>query len=108
MIGGLIDDRTNETFARIPGLASIPLLGELFKSRNESRTKTELLVMVTPELVEPMAAGDPRLRTTILHDKLPAALLPDGIPSTAPRNEASPLKIERKDLSNKPASKSRK
>lgn len=110
VIGGLIDDRTTETFARIPGLSSIPLLGELFKSRNESRSKTELLVMVTPELVEPMSAGDPRLRTGILHDKLPAMLLPEGMPgSTVSKSEVPPLKIERKDLNTKkPASKPKK
>lgn len=109
VIGGLIDDRTNETFARIPGLSSIPLLGELFKSRNESRAKTELLVMVTPELVEPMVAGDPRLQTNILHDRMQPALLPNGIPgSTTAKEELSPLKIERKDLSKKPASKPKK
>jgi Flp pilus assembly secretin CpaC len=109
VIGGLIDDRTNETFARIPGLSSIPLLGELFKSRNESRAKTELLVMVTPELVQPMSSSDPRLRTGVLHDRMPAALLPEGIPgSSTSKSDPLPFKIERKDLSKKSTSKSKK
>lgn len=60
VIGGLIDDRADETFSRIPGLASIPLLGVIFRSRLESRAKTELVVMVTPEVVDPLAPGSQR------------------------------------------------
>lgn len=109
VIGGLIDDRTNETFSRIPGLSSIPLLGELFKSRSENRTKSELLVMVTPELVEAMPANDPRLRLTVVHDKMQPALLPNGMPGvTAPKSEPAPLKIDRSKIADKPATKSRR
>jgi pilus assembly protein CpaC len=109
VIGGLIDDRTTETFARIPGLSSIPLIGELFKSRNESRAKTELLVMVTPEVVDPMAANDPRLKLGVIHDKMSPALLPNGIPgSTASKTDPAPAKVERGDAFAKPGSKPKK
>lgn len=54
VIGGLLDNRMTETLSRIPGLASIPLLGKLFQSRGLSRNNTELLVLVTPELVRPV------------------------------------------------------
>jgi len=109
VIGGLIDDRTNETFSRIPGLSSIPLLGELFKSRNENRTKSELLVMVTPELVDAMPANDPRLRLTVVHDKMQPALLPNGMPGvTASKSEPAPLKIDRSKIADKPPTKSRR
>ncbi len=109
VIGGLIDDRTTETFARIPGLSSIPLIGELFKSRSETRAKTELLVIVTPELVDPMSANDPRLKLSVLHDKLAPALMPNGIPgSTASKSEPAPVKVERGDAFAKPGSKPKK
>ena len=42
--------------ARRAGLAEIPLLGKLFRSRAISKNNTELLVMVTPELVRPLPA----------------------------------------------------
>jgi pilus assembly protein CpaC len=48
VIGGLIDDRVTSTMNKIPGLASIPLLGMLFKSREERKNHTELIDMVTP------------------------------------------------------------
>ncbi len=60
VIAGLLDDRAQATFNRIPGLASIPILGELFKSRDTSKSKNELIVMVTPEVVEPLDADDPK------------------------------------------------
>jgi len=59
VIAGLIDDRVTETLAKIPGLADIPLLGALFKSRQQNRTKTELVVIVSPEITRPLEAGQP-------------------------------------------------
>lgn len=64
MIGGLLDHQTTEQFSHTPGIASVPILGELFKSKNNSHTVTELMVFVTAELVEPGKAevpADPKL-----------------------------------------------
>lgn len=57
VIAGLLDNRMTETINKIPGLASIPLLGKLFTSRARSRNNSELLVIVTPEVVRPLPAG---------------------------------------------------
>lgn len=53
VIGGLIDDRVIQNLAQVPGLAHIPLLGALFKTRSLTKSKDELLVVVTPELAAP-------------------------------------------------------
>ncbi|MBI4876259.1 MAG: pilus assembly protein N-terminal domain-containing protein [Acidobacteria bacterium] len=58
VIGGLIDDRVTESMSKIPGLAHIPILGVLFKSRQESKQRSELVVMVTPERAQPVRSGD--------------------------------------------------
>lgn len=58
VVAGLMDDRVTDQMSKLPGLASIPILGALFKSRNERKTKTELVVIVTPEIVKPINAGD--------------------------------------------------
>lgn len=58
MIAGLIDSRVQESLTRIPGLASLPILGNLFKSKDVKKSRTELVVMVTPEVTDPLAAGD--------------------------------------------------
>lgn len=56
-IAGLIDNRLTENASKIPGLGDIPILGKLFRSRATNKSKTELLVMVTPRLVKPLAPG---------------------------------------------------
>jgi pilus assembly protein CpaC len=58
-IGGLLDRRLTEAKQNIPFLSSLPILGKLFQSRSQERTNTELLVIVTPELVRPIEAGQP-------------------------------------------------
>ena len=58
-IGGLLDNRDTETFNRVPGLGDIPFFGKLFRSRQLTKNNSELLVMVTPELVRPVAKGQP-------------------------------------------------
>ena len=60
VIGGLLDDRVTDSMSKIPGLSNIPLLGSLFKSRTENRSKSELIVLVTPEVTTPLTASDPR------------------------------------------------
>jgi pilus assembly protein CpaC len=58
VIAGLIDNQVTETLSRIPGLSSIPILGNLFKSKSISKNDTELVVLVTPELTMPLQPGD--------------------------------------------------
>ena len=57
MIAGLLDNTMTETLNKIPGLANIPLFGKLFQSRAIAKNNTELLVLVTPEVVRPIPAG---------------------------------------------------
>jgi pilus assembly protein CpaC len=59
VIAGLMDNRMTETISKIPGLSAIPLLGKLFTSKAISRNNTELLVIVTPEVVRPIPSGQP-------------------------------------------------
>jgi pilus assembly protein CpaC len=59
IIGGLLDNRETETFEKIPFLGDIPVLGKFFQSTSKNRTNTELIVLVTPELVDPIPVGVP-------------------------------------------------
>jgi pilus assembly protein CpaC len=58
-IGGLLDNRTTDTLEKIPFVGDIPLLGKLFQSKSVTKQNTELIVIVTPELVRPIPAGQP-------------------------------------------------
>lgn len=55
-IAGLLDNRVTENLSKVPGLGDIPILGKLFQSETLSKSNTELLVVVTPELVRPIPA----------------------------------------------------
>jgi general secretion pathway protein D len=50
-LGGLLDDNQRKTIEQVPLLSSIPGLGELFKSRSKSRTKTNLMIFIRPTIV---------------------------------------------------------
>jgi len=54
-IAGLVDNRVTELWSKIPGIGDIPVLGNLFKSKSFNKTKNELLVIVTPHIVKPLA-----------------------------------------------------
>jgi pilus assembly protein CpaC len=58
-IAGLMDDRTTVLLSKVPGIGDIPILGQLFRSRSTNRSSTELLVLVTPTIVDPVAGPLP-------------------------------------------------
>nr|WP_246399161.1 type IV pilus secretin PilQ [Geomonas silvestris] len=52
VIGGIYVDSDTESDTGVPFLADIPLLGWLFKSNSKTKTKTELLIFITPKLIQ--------------------------------------------------------
>jgi general secretion pathway protein D len=55
VIGGLIQDTEQETVSKVPLLGDIPLLGWLFKSKTKTRSKTNLVILLTPHIVKDAA-----------------------------------------------------
>jgi pilus assembly protein CpaC len=70
VIAGLIDNRVTETISKIPGLANLPILGNLFKSKEFDRNNTELVVVVTPEITMPLQAGEAKPQPVMPRDFL--------------------------------------
>jgi len=58
-IAGLLDNRAQVQLSKIPGIGDIPILGNLFRSRSVSRSNSELVVLVTPRLVDPVKLNTP-------------------------------------------------
>jgi len=56
-IAGLLDNRTTDSLSKIPGLSEIPVLGKLFTTRSIAKQNSELLVIVTPEIVTAVPEG---------------------------------------------------
>ncbi|HEY1648144.1 MAG TPA: pilus assembly protein N-terminal domain-containing protein [Terracidiphilus sp.] len=81
LLGGLLDNEESETFQKVPFLGDIPILGKFFQSMTRSKSNTELIVIVTPEIVAPIPAGQP-----IPQLKYPVAFIPpnSNIPMHTP------------------------
>jgi pilus assembly protein CpaC len=56
-IGGLLDNRETQTLEKVPFIGDVPILGKFFQSRVRAKQNTELMVIVTPEFVRPIPAG---------------------------------------------------
>jgi len=83
-IAGLMDSQSARTNSKIPFLGEIPIIGALFQSREVRDAQTELLVMVTPQLVYPQDQA-PALPTGELEDwewdRYMRQFIPAGAPS---------------------------
>jgi pilus assembly protein CpaC len=91
VIAGLINNQVTENLSKIPGLGDLPVLGALFRSKNFTRSKTELLVIVTPEVTMPLLATDPKPSVVMPREFLPA--LPresDKAPGNAKKGSGQP------------------
>jgi type IV pilus assembly protein PilQ len=53
VIGGVINNQSTYTNTNTPGLSSIPILGRLFKNESTDNKKNELLIFISPKIVEP-------------------------------------------------------
>lgn len=86
-IAGLLNNLSQENGTNIPFLSSIPIIGNLFKSKADSAERTELLVLITPQLVRPLEPDEvPPLPTT------PKPFIKNpGDPDTNPVADAPPV-----------------
>ncbi|MCA8887563.1 MAG: hypothetical protein KDA46_01960 [Parvularculaceae bacterium] len=53
VMAGLLQENMRQTISGVPGIKDIPLLGQLFRSRDYQNSETELVIIVTPYLVDP-------------------------------------------------------
>jgi len=58
-IAGLLDNRAQVQLSKVPGIGDIPILGNLFRSHSISRSNSELVVLVTPHVVDPVKLNNP-------------------------------------------------
>jgi pilus assembly protein CpaC len=58
-IAGLLDNRVTDEFSKIPWIGDVPVLGKLFQSRSLTKSKNELLIVVTPRIVHPSDIAPP-------------------------------------------------
>lgn len=93
MIGGLVSRSTRNSLEKFPGLGDLPVLGALFRSTRFRRNETELVIVVTPRLVRPVAptalhVPQEEHRAAASFDDLLAGILARNV---ADRPDAPPL-----------------
>src|SRR3984957_8839815 len=72
-ISGLLDRRTTDIFNKMPGIGDVPILGQLFRSKNVNHSTVELMVLVTPSVINPLTDATvpalPKLPVPVLDPK---------------------------------------
>ncbi|HQS82645.1 MAG TPA: type II secretion system protein D [Thiobacillus sp.] len=61
VLAGLISDEDRSTASRVPGLGDLPLLGRLFSNQRDERSKTEIVLLITPRVLRSDATRQPAL-----------------------------------------------
>ncbi|MGN6669179.1 MAG: type II and III secretion system protein family protein [Trinickia sp.] len=70
-IGGLLQSKSSDVLSELPGLGRLPVLGKLFSSKDYQNNKSEVVVIVTPYIVQPVGPGQ-------LHDALDSVTHPSS------------------------------
>jgi pilus assembly protein CpaC len=81
-IAGLMNNTVSSTMSKIPGIGDIPVLGYLFRSRAYQKNQTELVVMITPQIIRRGSTGVSQGLPTIVEPYLAAPAKP--LPQPAP------------------------
>jgi pilus assembly protein CpaC len=93
-VAGLLNNSMNKTMQKIPGIGDIPILGYLFKSQAAQKDQTELVVMITPEILATNSPGVtnalPRMTEKFLEPLDPKKAVPAPAPAFRPQADASP------------------
>jgi pilus assembly protein CpaC len=107
-IAGLLNNSMTSTLQKIPGIGDIPVLGLLFKSKAARKEQTELVVMITPQIVRPGAPGAAPAMPGLVEPFLPPA--PKTIPlpppyggPAAPRGSLTPAPADNARTNTPPA-----
>jgi len=93
-IAGLLNNNMTETLQKIPGIGDIPVLGYLFKSKAAQKNRTELVVMITPQILPNNSFGVthdlPRMEQPLLpgYDPKKSIEMPPAMFGPTPRGSA--------------------
>jgi len=93
-ISGLLNNSVASTLSKVPGIGDIPILGYLFKSKAAQKDQTELVVMITPEILKNDSVG--------VTNTLPRG--PESYIAPIPENKLAPVPPEAFESSRRGAS----
>ncbi len=84
IIGGLIETKSESTESRVPGLASLPIIGRAFKGTTDKKTKSEIVVFLQPQIIMPDGGSFvfPPVTEEPVPDAVPSVLIQDPVPAS--------------------------
>jgi hypothetical protein len=83
-IAGLMNNSVTSTLSKVPGIGDIPILGNLFKSKAAQKQQTELIVMITPQILPNNSSGVSRDLPRMQEPYLPALPQQKSLPEPPP------------------------
>jgi pilus assembly protein CpaC len=88
-IAGLMNNTVNSSLQKIPGIGNIPILGALFTSKSAQKNQTELVVMITPEILMRNSNGVTGTLPRMPEKMLPPMLDKQTVPAPPPAFKSS-------------------
>ncbi|HUE81471.1 MAG TPA: type IV pilus secretin PilQ [Pyrinomonadaceae bacterium] len=93
VMGGVLADTEGDTQQRTPGLASIPIVGNLFKRKITTRSNSEILFFITPHIYRPDYQGRPTPGTISTEPR--RVTIPQPVPlGNPPSNTPTPTQLQ--------------
>lgn len=93
VMGGVLADTEGETRQRTPGIASIPVFGNLFKRKLTTKASTEILFFITPHIYRPDYQGRPT--TGAISTGPRSVTIPQPVPlGNPPSNTPTPTQLQ--------------
>jgi pilus assembly protein CpaC len=83
-IAGLMNNQVNSTLSKIPGIGDIPILGLLFQSKTAQKNQSELVVMITPEILANNSNGVTTTLPKPIEQYLPPVMSRKGVENPPP------------------------
>lgn len=81
IVAGLVNNQETYVLSKVPFISSIPILGNLFRSKDDALKRTDLVMIVTPEITMPLGPNDPKPEIYMPKDFL-KRLDPKDVPQT--------------------------
>jgi len=97
VMGGVLADTEGETRNRTPGMASIPVVGNLFKRKLTTRSSSEILFFITPHIYRPDYQGKPTAGTVGNGPR--TVTIPQPVPlGNPPTNTPTPTQLQQQPI----------
>src|SRR5260221_4644447 len=104
VLAGLINDEDRRVADNVPGIGDLPLIGRLFSSHNNTQTKTEIVLLITPRILRNIARPEFRFEEFASGTEAVIGAAPLVLQSLSPAESATPASAQPGDGKPSPAS----